>query len=136
MTRRCYGFARTKMRETCAHGGRGAIRTARVEQVAEQGAANFIDLTVVPPGTSIGVHTHGPTDEEIYIVISGRGRMSLEDEEFDVGPGDVIVNNLGILHAAPGNQSDRRRRAIANLACSGDRRGERGDERESNVPST
>lgn len=115
MTRRCYGFARTKMRETCAHGGRGAIRTARVEQVAEQGAANFIDLTVVPPGTSIGVHTHGPTDEEIYIVISGRGRMSLEDEEFDVGPGDVIVNNRCGTHGLENSGSEEIRLVVVEI---------------------
>jgi ectoine hydroxylase-related dioxygenase (phytanoyl-CoA dioxygenase family) len=32
---------------------------------------------------------------------------------FDTQPGDVIVNNLGTLHAAPGNATERRRRAIA-----------------------
>ncbi len=40
-------------------------------------------------------------------------RDSYDIAHFDTEPGDVIVNNLGILHAAPGNGSDRRRRAIA-----------------------
>lgn len=62
------------------------------------GAANFVDLTVMPPGTSIGVHTHGPADEEIYVVVSGSGRMRLEGEEFAVGPGDVVVNGRRGTH--------------------------------------
>lgn len=52
----------------------------------------------MPPGTSIGVHTHGPADEEIYVVVSGSGRMWLEGEEFAVGPGDVVVNRRRGTH--------------------------------------
>ena len=60
--------------------------------------ANFVDLTVMPPGTSIGMHTHGPGDEEVYVVVSGSGRMRLEGEEFAVGPGDVVVNGRRGTH--------------------------------------
>jgi mannose-6-phosphate isomerase-like protein (cupin superfamily) len=55
-------------------------------------------LTVVPPGASIGVHTHGPADEEIYVVVSGAGLMRLERDEFMVGPGDVVVNSRRGTH--------------------------------------
>jgi len=40
-------------------------------------------------------------------------RAAYDIVHFDTEPGDVIVNNLGILHSAPGNDTDRRRRAIA-----------------------
>jgi 3-dehydroquinate synthase len=93
-SRRHYRFEDADLRATVAHGGAGEILTRRVEEATPQGigAANFVDLTIVPPGTSIGVHTHGPGDEEIYVVVSGRGRMRLDGEEFAVGPGDVVVN--------------------------------------------
>ena len=39
------------------------------------------------------MHTHGPADEEIYVIVSGFGLMRVEEEEFIVGPGDVVVNN-------------------------------------------
>jgi mannose-6-phosphate isomerase-like protein (cupin superfamily) len=96
--RRHYRFATARLRETIAHDGDGTILTCRVESRGDAGAANFIDLTVVPPGASIGVHTHGPADEEIYVVVSGRGRMRREAEELAVGPGDVVVNGRRGTH--------------------------------------
>lgn len=110
MRRRHYRFEDGGLHATVAHDGVGEIRTRRVEAAAEPatraaavaavaaGAANFVDLTVMPPGTSIGVHTHGPADEEIYVVVSGRGLMRLDDEEFAVGPGDVVVNRRRGTH--------------------------------------
>jgi mannose-6-phosphate isomerase-like protein (cupin superfamily) len=96
--RRHYRFDDTEFQTTVAHAGEGRIRTCRVEARPEIGAANFLDLTVVSPGASIGVHTHGPADEEIYVVVSGTGLMRLERDEFLVGPGDVVVNNRRGTH--------------------------------------
>jgi mannose-6-phosphate isomerase-like protein (cupin superfamily) len=98
ISRRHYRFADTAFHRTVAHDGDGEILTSRAEKVSTIGAANFLDLTILPPGTSIGVHTHGPADEEIYIIVSGEGMMRLEDEEFVVVPGDVIVNRRRGTH--------------------------------------
>jgi len=95
---RHYSFATAAFRTEAAHGGRGRIRTTRVERRPEQGLANFIDLTVVPPGTSIGEHSHTADNEEIYVVVSGRGRMRVDGSEIVVGPGDVIVNRRSGTH--------------------------------------
>ncbi|MET8689313.1 cupin domain-containing protein [Streptomyces sp. NPDC004732] len=74
------------------HGGIGAILAHRVF-TREAGApgAEFIDLAVLPPGTSIGRHRHG-ADRETYIVLAGSGLMFLDGEEFRVATGDVVVN--------------------------------------------
>lgn len=53
--------------------------------------ADFIDLAVLPPGTSIGRHRHG-RDRETYIVLSGSGLMYRDGEVFRVGAGDIVVN--------------------------------------------
>lgn len=75
-----------------AHGGAGRIGFHRVlDGQARPGAWNFVDYAVLPPGASIGVHTHGD-DEELYLVLEGRGRMHLDGREFPVGPGSVVVN--------------------------------------------
>jgi mannose-6-phosphate isomerase-like protein (cupin superfamily) len=98
MPQRHYTFATQKFVTMIAHGGIGKIQTARVEQAPSRPACNFVDLTVMPPGSTIGVHRHGPDNEEIYIIISGTGRMRLENQAFFVGPGDVIVNSANGAH--------------------------------------
>ncbi|MCP1103008.1 putative cupin superfamily protein [Aequitasia blattaphilus] len=51
----------------------------------------FFHHTVLPPKTSIGIHTHG-NDEEIYIVLEGSGVMHLDGKDYEVAKGDVIIN--------------------------------------------
>jgi mannose-6-phosphate isomerase-like protein (cupin superfamily) len=38
-------------------------------------------------------------NQEIYIIVSGQGTMRVEDFEFPVGPGHVILNRPGGTHA-------------------------------------
>lgn len=74
------------------HGGLGTILAHRAfaRQPGGRGA-EFVDLAVLPPGTSIGRHRHG-ADRETYIVLDGSGLMYRDGEEFRVGTGDVVVN--------------------------------------------
>ena len=97
--KRFYKFSKVKLRDVVAHGGNGTINTVRVENMERGTAFNFIDLTVIPPGNSIGVHTHTFDDEEVYVIISGKGRMFSAGEFFEVEAGDVIVNSPGDTHA-------------------------------------
>jgi len=87
-----------KLEPVCAHQGEGEILFHRVfpEEVF-QGPVNFVDYAVLPPGTSIGVHTHGG-NEEIYLVLEGEGEMHLDGEAFSVRPGHVILNRAGGTH--------------------------------------
>ena len=85
-----YRLASASFEHVRAHGGLGHVETARVYEAA--GPLRFIDLTSLPPGTSVGEHTHAG-DEEIYVIISGRGEMRLDGATVEVGPGDVIRND-------------------------------------------
>jgi mannose-6-phosphate isomerase-like protein (cupin superfamily) len=85
--------------QVIAHNGTLSILFKRVAERARGSACNFIDFSIVPPGADIGLHTHATDNEEIYIVVSGRGVMHLDGEEFEVGPGHVIVNRPGGTHA-------------------------------------
>lgn len=89
---RHYRFLDLQMESVVAHGGRGLIQTCRVETRERIGEANFIDMTIVGPGASVGLHSHEASDEEIYVVIAGQGTMVVDGVRFEVGPGDVIVN--------------------------------------------
>src|SRR5688572_6693479 len=93
-----FSFDHGDFRHVVAHNGTGLIATERVLGGPPATACDFVDLTVVPPGSDIGVHTHGPHDEEFYVVISGAGDMHLDGRVFPVGAGDVIRNRPGGTH--------------------------------------
>lgn len=86
------------MRPVCAHDGQGEILTRRVLDHGGGSALNFVDMTILPPGTTVGLHTHQMDEEEHYAILSGRGQMSLDGQLIEVGPGDLIVNRPGGRH--------------------------------------
>lgn len=48
-------------------------------------------------GAGIGLHQHDK--DEIYYVISGRGRYVLDGKVYDVGPGDAMLTRPGSTHS-------------------------------------
>lgn len=72
------------------HDGEGVVKVANV---FDNFATNmqFFHYTVVPPGASIGNHTHG-NDEEYYCILDGKGEMTLDGETYNVCAGDIIRN--------------------------------------------
>ena len=74
------------------HGGKGMIKQSfpfRGDDL--ESALKFITYSVLPPGTSIGIHTHG-RDEEVYCILEGKGTMHLDGENRPVEKGDIILN--------------------------------------------
>lgn len=51
----------------------------------------------LPVGAATTTHYH-PVMEEIYYILEGRGRMLIDDESRDVGPGDAIAIPPGATH--------------------------------------
>ena len=51
----------------------------------------------VPPGGATTPHYH-PQTEEIYYILEGCGRMQVEDQVRNVGPGDAIAIPPGATH--------------------------------------
>jgi mannose-6-phosphate isomerase-like protein (cupin superfamily) len=94
-----------RLAEVVAHGGEGRIGFLRVfDRHDFASPLHFVDYAVLPPGASIGRHTHG-RDEELYLVLAGTGTMHLDGREFRVGPGSVILNRAGGTHGLR-NDSD------------------------------
>ncbi|OYY73050.1 cupin domain-containing protein [Sphingomonas sp. 28-63-12] len=86
--------------ESVAHAGRGFVKTVRLlAKGATTSGCNFIDFTVVPPGSSIGLHRHAQSEEEYYLVLNGEGIMTVDGSEFPVSTGDLIRNCPGGEHA-------------------------------------
>jgi mannose-6-phosphate isomerase-like protein (cupin superfamily) len=51
----------------------------------------------LPSGASTTPHYH-PRTEEIYYILRGQGRMRIDGETADVGPGDAIAISPGRTH--------------------------------------
>jgi mannose-6-phosphate isomerase-like protein (cupin superfamily) len=94
---RQYRFEDCAYERVRAHGGEREISFARV-LARNRGSLRFIDLSVLGPGADIGCHTHEPDNEELYVVVSGKGLMTLDGQQFEVGPGHVILNRPGGTH--------------------------------------
>ena len=48
------------------------------------------------PGSGIGYHEQ--KEDEIYYVLSGRGMMTIDGKEFEVGPGTAVLTRPGSSH--------------------------------------
>ena len=69
------------------HDGVGVLRHREVIGGKDfQADIRFLNYTVLPPGTSIGLHRHG-NDQELYIVLAGHGEMELDGRSTPPSPG-------------------------------------------------
>lgn len=66
----------------------------------------------VPAGTRTLMHRH-VRSEEIYHVTSGRGRMTLGTEQFDIVTGDTVFIAPGVAHCVEASGSE----AVTILCC-------------------
>ena len=80
-----------------SHGGTGAID---VERYFERNLPWPIELELwtVPVGASEGTHVHDAADpdgyahaREVYVVVEGQARVTIDGVEHDFGPGDAFA---------------------------------------------
>ncbi len=80
------------------HGGLGSILFERVLHNSDLASAiDFVDHTVIPPGSTIGRHTH-QGNEEIYFIASGRPLIRVNGEEARLEAGSLSVVRDGEWH--------------------------------------
>lgn len=63
-----------------------------------------INHGTVKAGYALGGGTH--EDDEIYYILSGHGKLKLDDEIIEVKPGQVIFIPAGCYHALDNRESD------------------------------
>lgn len=81
-----------------AHNGIDKIEFARLFSSGDfKTNAHFVDFAVIPPGASIGGHTHY-SSEELYFILSGVGEMNLNGAQIQVRKGDIVLNPLRGFH--------------------------------------
>ena len=62
------------------------------------GKARFAARMTIPPGGSIGDHSHGP-DAEIYIIVSGAARIDDNGTVHTLAAGDAVFTGGGEYHS-------------------------------------
>lgn len=89
-----------------SHDGKGRVKNALLYGDADFSTnLRFVIYTELPPGTSIGYHKHG-NDEEVYILLEGRGTMTIDGEAHEVSAGDVILNKPYGSHGLENTSDD------------------------------
>ncbi|NUT37135.1 MAG: cupin domain-containing protein [Hamadaea sp.] len=74
------------------HGGVGPLHAYRAfDRSRDPSPVAFIDVVIIPPGTSVGLHQHGD-DQETYVILRGRGTMTVDERTFPVAAGDLVRN--------------------------------------------
>lgn len=59
-----------------------------------------VNLWELPPDGTEGMHSHDNRDplEELYVVVQGEAMMRVDDEEYELGPGDAVLAPVGSKH--------------------------------------
>jgi mannose-6-phosphate isomerase-like protein (cupin superfamily) len=95
-----------KITDENSHGGKGTIEIQKMFKREDfKGAWDFALRVVMPPNSSMGLHEHG-NDEEMYIILSGEGLMTIEGKEQAVGKGDMILNKPCGTHGLLNNSNE------------------------------
>ena len=81
---------------------RGGKGTGRIEHRWKKdelkGNTRLFAKLTLEPGASIGFHEHDD-EEEIFVIVQGKGRMQDGDELCELCPGDTILTGDGAGHA-------------------------------------
>ena len=80
-------------------GGRDTVRLKHIIEEAESyGTGRLFAISIIPPGGSIGHHTH-TGDFEIYYILKGTAKVMDNDVEDILEPGDSMICKEGESHS-------------------------------------
>ncbi len=87
------------------HDGLGSILFSRLLTAHDFASPiDFVDFTVIPAGSTVGLHPH-EGNEELYLVVRGEPLVAVEGETRRLRQGDVAVVRSGQHHGLV-NDSD------------------------------
>ena len=84
-----------KKRQPGPHGG-GGMSTAYDFFAKAPGFGMAFRKRALHPGAAIGYHEQ--KEDEIYYVLSGRGLMTIDGKDIEVGPGTAVLTRPGSSH--------------------------------------
>ncbi|MEA5010302.1 MAG: cupin domain-containing protein [Angelakisella sp.] len=91
-----------EMRLALEHELKGGRDTTRVYNILEPeemfGTGRLFGISIIPPGGSIGQHTH-TGDFETYYILKGKALVNDNGVVAELGPGDMIQCKDGDYHS-------------------------------------
>ncbi|GHV53676.1 oxalate-binding protein [Deltaproteobacteria bacterium] len=79
-------------------GGKGTVTMEHfMDQAMANGAGRLFAKTTLPPGASIGRHTH-EGDSEVYYILEGKGKINDNGVIAELAPGDSAFCPDGSFH--------------------------------------
>lgn len=80
-------------------GGPGAVTLEKYFNKGDFGGdhVRVCAKLILPPGSGIGLHAHEGEDE-VYIVVKGRGRVNDNGTVTEIGVGDTVLTGKGNAH--------------------------------------
>ena len=95
----------TEIRENM-RGGKGSVKLEHWFKPEAFGAkVRLCTRMTLAPGSSIGSHTHDGEDE-IYLVLAGRGLIQENGEWVPIKSGDMILTGKGGTHGVENNSTE------------------------------
>lgn len=85
-------------------GGRGGYDSTHILTAADCDKISLFAVNTLPPGSSIGIHTH-TTEAEAYLILQGQATVTEDGQDFILRPGDVEYCSDGHSHGIA-NDSD------------------------------
>ncbi|MDR0759261.1 MAG: cupin domain-containing protein [Treponema sp.] len=80
-------------------GGRDTVRIINILEREEMfGTGRLFGVSIIPPGGSIGHHTH-EGDFETYYILKGSAQVNDNGVLYDLGPGDMTQCKAGDFHS-------------------------------------
>jgi len=79
-------------------GGDGTTSLVHFVEAADMKNARLMSEVTLPPGASIGEHSH-ENETEYYIILSGIGSVVDDGIEKPISAGDVIITGNGSSHS-------------------------------------
>ncbi|MBN2625038.1 MAG: cupin domain-containing protein [Spirochaetales bacterium] len=97
-------FYSEKHNQKSIHGGTGLLQDLVLFDKKDfETNLSFISHTVLPPGTSIGYHSHHSEREEVYVILKGTGLYTQAGELSKIRSGDVLITGINQSHGLENN---------------------------------
>lgn len=79
------------------HDGKGTLSCKSLIDGFDSEKFRLFHSDDIPAGVSIGLHKH-EDNEEIYYLVSGKGILQYDANEYEMNPGDISLCKVGHSH--------------------------------------